>query len=168
MKVFAVSASCTFDINLVRTFKTPMLCDITKVHKGFGPIPQALPASDDVLWGKVGQSKKIHFRRSLIFPSGLVLTDTILDRVENKLWRIQVDEFQSWSAGFTKFIGEWHTESITENHTKVTYSYYLRANKAIYYPLNWLFAQCIWRPYMKRLLRNIKGLAEKREPYLHE
>ena len=94
--------------------------------------------------------------------------DRILERVENEYWTIQVDEFQSWMLGFYKFVGEWKVTALEERKILVEYTYFLHANNPIYYPFNWIFAKTFWKIYMKRVLDNIRNMANNEEPYQFE
>ena len=107
--VFKVKVSTIYTCTLERAFKTPMLCDVRKVHTGFGFMPRVSHTSEDENWGKIGSRKKIHVRPSITQKGGFASMDKVLDRKENEYWKIQVDEFQSWMAGFYKFVGEWKT-----------------------------------------------------------
>ena len=73
--------------------------------------------------------------------------DRVLERIENKYWKIQVDYFQSWMGGFYKFIGEWKTTQIKEQHILFEYCCSLHSNKPIFYPINWMFANLFWKLY---------------------
>lgn len=55
--IFKVMVSSIYECSLERAFKTPMLCDITKVHTGFGFTPKVTHTTNDENWGKVGSSK---------------------------------------------------------------------------------------------------------------
>ena len=112
-----------------------MLCDVTKVHTGFGLTPKVTHTTDDKNWGQVGSTKKIHVVKSLLQKGGFASMDRVLERIENKYWKIQVDDFQSWMGGFYKFIGEWKTTQIKEQHILVEYYYSLHSNKPIFYPI---------------------------------
>jgi len=46
-------------------FKTPMLCDVLKVHSGYLFMPRALSVSNDSSWGQVGGSKLIFFDKTI-------------------------------------------------------------------------------------------------------
>ncbi|MBK6993380.1 MAG: hypothetical protein IPH31_00075 [Lewinellaceae bacterium] len=94
--------------------------------------------------------------------------DSILERVENKYWKIQVDAFQSWMLGFYKFIGEWKTTELEPNKILIEYTYWLHSNSVMLAPLNWLFAKAFWKTYMKRVLENIRLSAYNNEPYQYE
>ncbi len=165
---FKVKVSAIYECSLERAFKTPMLCDVTKVHTGYGLTPKVIHTTEDENWGQVGSSKKIYVEKSLTQKGGFASMDKILERIENKYWKIQVDEFQSWMAGFYKFIGEWKTTEKVEGQILVEYNYSLYSNKPLYFPLNWVFAKIFWPIYMKRVLNNIKQMAYDEEPYLYE
>ena len=166
--IFEVEVSTIFECSLERAFKTPMLCDLTKVHTGYGLTPKVTHTTDDEDWGQVGSSKKVYAGKSLTQKGGFASMDRVLERVENEYWKIQVDDFQSWMAGFYKFVGEWKTNQLDENKIQVVYSYHLYSNKPIYYPLNWLFAKLFWPRYMNQVMNNIKTMAYEKEPYLYE
>ena len=53
--------------DLPRAFKTPMLCDISKVHTGYGFIPKVSHCTDDENWGKPGFSKMDTWIRLLVW-----------------------------------------------------------------------------------------------------
>ena len=94
--------------------------------------------------------------------------DRILEREENKYWKIQVDDFQSWMAGFYKFVGEWKTKQIEVGKIQVDYTYQLHSDKPHYYLLNWLFAKLFWPIYMRRVMHKIKMMAYDKEPYIYD
>lgn len=165
---FKVKVSAIYECSLERAFKTPMLCDVTKVHTGYGLTPKVTHTSDDKNWGQIGSSKRIYVERSITQKGGFASMDKILERVENDYWKIQVDEFQSWMGGFYKFIGIWKTSEIESEKILVEYQYSLFTNKPIFYPLNWIFAKIFWPIYMKRVLENIRIMAYNEEPYLYE
>lgn len=165
--IFRVQVSTIYTCSLERAFKTPILCDVTKIHTGYGLTPKVTHTTEDTNWGKIGASKKIHVERSLTQKGGFASIDSILDRKENHYWKIQVDNFQSWMAGFYKFVGEWKTTELEDRKILVEYSYALHANVPTYYPLNWLFAKVFWRIYMRRVLENVRGMAYGKEAYLY-
>jgi len=144
-----------------------MLCDVTKVHTGYWFMPKVTHTSEDEDWGKIGSSKKIHVAQSLTQKGGFGSVDHILEREENKYWKIQVDEFQTWMMGFYKMVGEWETKELAEGRIHVSYSYTLFSNKPIYYPLNYIFIKTFWRVYMRRVMENIRTMAYNEEPYLY-
>jgi len=166
--IFRVQVSTIYNCSLERAFKTPILCDVTKIHTGYGLTPKVTHTTDDIDWGQIGSTKKIHVEKTLLQKGGFASIDRILDRKENIYWKIQVDAFQSWMAGFYKFVGEWKTTELEERKILVEYSYALHANVPIYYPLYWLFAKVFWKIYMKRVLENVREMAYEEEPYLYQ
>jgi hypothetical protein len=163
-----VKASAIYECSLERAFKTPMLCDVSKIHTGFGIMPKVTHCTDDENWGKPGSSKKVYVARSLTQKGGFASVDKVIERIENKYWKIEVSDFQSWLLGFTKFVGEWKTTELETKKILVEYTYYLHSNMAVLYPLNWLFAKIFWRIYMKRVLENIRQMTYNEEPYLYQ
>ena len=157
----------TFECSLERAFKTPILCDVSKVHAGFGLMPKVTYCTEDEDWGQVGSKKKVYAAPSLTQKGGFVSEDQVLERKENEFWKIQVDNFQSWMLGFHKFVGEWKTTETAPDKIVVEYTYTLHSHTPLLYPLNWLFAKTFWRIYMKRVIENVRQLAYQKEPYLY-
>ena len=153
--------------SLERAFRTPMLCDVAKVHTGYGVMPKVNYCKDDENWGKPGYSKKVFVAKSLSYKGGEASTDKVLERKENEYWKIEVSDFKSWMLGFSKFTGEWSTTELEPNRILITYTYTLHSEIAILYPLNWLFTKTFWRSYMKRVLENIRKMIDDKEPYLY-
>jgi len=145
-----------------------MLCDVTKVHTGYGVMPKVTHCTEDENWGKPGSSKKVFVAKSLTQKGGFASIDHVIERKENKYWKIEVSDFQSWMLGFSKFTGEWECVELEPDKIQINYTYTLHANVALFYPFNWLFAKTFWKTYMKRVLRNIKHMTNAKEPYLYE
>lgn len=164
---FKVTIQTVFDCPLERAFRTPMLCDVTKVHTGFLLMPRVTHTTNDADWGQVGATKVIHVAPSLTQKGGVGSTDTVLERRENAYWKIEVGNFNTWMLGFTRFVGEWSTTPISDNATAITYTYTLHAAAPLLYPFNWLFAHTFWHVYMKRVLENVRKMAYANEPYLY-
>ena len=141
--VIHVEVSTIYRCSLERAFKTPMLCDITNVHRGFGVIPRVTHTTDDEDWGQPNSSKKIYMGRSIFQRAGFTSIDHIIERKENQYWILQVDNFQSWMLGFHKFVGRWKTTYLEDEKTRIDYSYHLHYRHLLLYPLCWLFAKCI-------------------------
>lgn len=156
-----------YNCSLERAFKTPMLCDITKVHTGYGLTPRVTHCTEDEQWGQPGNSKKVFAAKSLTQKGGWHSVDKVIERIENKYWKIEVSEFQSWMLRFTKFVGEWQTTELAPNKIEIKYTYTLHSNSILLYPLNWLFAKTFWRIYMKHVLENIRVMTENKEQYLY-
>jgi hypothetical protein len=160
-----VKVRSVYDCSLERAFKTPILCDVSRVHTGYGLMPNVTHCTDDDGWGQVGSTKKVYTAKSLTQRGGFASVDKVLERIENKYWKIEVSDFQSWMLGFSRFTGEWETSEIDKHKILVEYTYTLYSDIALLYPLNWLFAKTFWKAYMKRVLRNIKQMANDNEPY---
>lgn len=144
-----------------------MLCPVSKVHTGYGFMPKVTHATNDEHWGQPGSSKKIFAAKSLIQKGGFVSVDTLIERIENQYWKIEVSQFQTWMLGFSKFVGEWQTTEIEPNKILVEYTYTLHSDIALLYPLNWLFAKTFWKTYMNHVLENVRQMAYHNEPYTH-
>jgi hypothetical protein len=168
MKTTNIALTTIFECSLERAFKTPILCDVSKIHTGFGLMPRITHTTNDQYWGKPGSYKKVYAQKSITQKGGFASIDRVLERKENKYWTIQVDTFQSWMLGFYKFEGKWETIEISRNKIFIEYSYTLYSNLPLLYPLNWLFAHTFWKVYMKRVIENIRLLAQNKEPYLYD
>lgn len=163
----STTVTTIFQCSLERAFKTPMLCDVSKVHSGFGIMPKVTHCTEDENWGKPGSSKKVFVAKSLSQPGGWASVDKVIERLENQYWKIEVSDFQSWMLGFSRFVGEWRTKELEPNKVLVEYTYTLYSDVPLLYPFNWLFAKTFWRTYMRRVLENIRKMAYAKEPYLY-
>lgn len=163
----SVTISTIYHCTLERAFKTPMLCNIARVHTGFGLMPRVTHCTDDDDWGKPDSTKKVFVAKSWTQNGGFASVDKVIERIENKYWKIEVRDFQSWMLGFYKFVGEWETTEIEPNKILVHYTYTLHSNMALLYPFNWLFAHLFWKKYMRRVLENIRTMINDNEPYLY-
>ena len=165
LKVFV---STVYGCSLERAFKTPMLCELSKVHTGYGIMPKMTHVTDDEDWGKPGSSKKVYAAKSFTQKGGFASIDKVIERIENEYWKIQVDEFQAWMLGFYKFVGEWKTSELEPDRILVEYTYTLYAKTPLLYFVQWIFAKTFWKTYMKRVLENIRNMIDNEEPYLYE
>ena len=163
----SVSINTIFNCSLERAFKTPMLCDVSKVHTGYGIMPRVTHCTEDEHWGNPGYSKKVFVAKSLSQKGGWASVDKVIERVENKYWKIEVSDFQSWMLGFSRFVGEWKTTELEENKISVEYTYTLHSDIAFLYPLNWLFTKTFWKHYMNRVVENVRKMANENESYLY-
>ena len=134
-----VSIKTIFNCSLERAFKTPMLCDVSKVHTGFGIMPKVTHCTEDKDWGKPGGSKKVFVAKSLTQKGGWASVDKVIERRDHEYWKIEVSAFQSWMLGFSRFVGEWKTTELEPNKVLVEYTYTLHSDIAMLSPLNWLF-----------------------------
>ena len=156
-----------YHCSLERAFKTPMLCDVSKVHTGYGVMPKVTHCIEDENWGKPGYSKKVFASKSFTQKGGFISTDKVIERIENQYWKIEVGNFQSWMLGFTKFVGEWKTTELEANKILIEFTYTMHSSNALLYPINWLFTKIFWNIYMKRVLENIRKMVNANEPYLY-
>jgi hypothetical protein len=166
--IFIVNVSTIYECSLERAFKTPILCDVSKIHTGYGIMPKVTHCMDDEHWGQPGASKKVYAAKSLTQKGGFASVDKVIERVENNYWKFEVSEFQSWMLGFYKFVGEWRTTEMEPNKVLVEYTYTLHSKNALLYPLNFLFAKTFWKAYMKRVLENVRQMAYNHEPYQYK
>jgi hypothetical protein len=120
-----VKITATFDCSLERAFKTPMLCEVTKVHTGYGLMPRVTHCTADENWGQTGSSKKVYVAKSLTHKGGFGSVDHVVERIENRYWKIEINNFQAWMLGFYKFVGEWQTTEIKKDKILVGYTYTL-------------------------------------------
>lgn len=165
---FRTKVTTIYTCSLERAFKTPMLCDVTKIHTGYGIMPKVTHCTDDENWGQPGYSKKVFVAKSLTQKGGEASMDKVIERVENEYWKIEVSDFKSWMLGFSKFVGEWKTTELEKNKVLIEYTYTLHSDIVLLYPLNWLLVKTFWKTYMKRVLENIRQLAYTNEPYLYQ
>ncbi len=165
---FEIKIETIFQCSLERAFKTPMLCDLSKIHTGYGFMPKVTHTTNDENWGKPGASKKVYVTKSLTQNGGFGFIDNILERNENKHWKIEVDEFQFWMIGFYKFAAEWNVTELDKNKVRIIYAYCLYSNKPVFYFFNWIFAKLFWKSYMKRVVENVRKMVNNNEPYLYE
>jgi len=164
-----VKITTIFNCSLERAFKTPMLCDVAKVHTGFiGMMPKVTHCTDAEQWGKPGFGKKIFVAQSLTQKGGWVFNDKVLERIENKYWKIEISDFQLPMYGLTSFVGEWQTTELEKNKIQVDYTYTLESNITLLYPFHWLFTKTLWKLYMNQVTENIRQMAYNNEPYLYE
>jgi hypothetical protein len=166
--ISTTKVTTTYNCSLERAFKTPILCDVSKVHTGYGLMPMVTHCQEDENWGKPGFSKKVYVAPSLTHKGGEASTDKVIERIENKYWKIEVSDFKSWMLGFSKFVGEWRTTEFEPNKIQIEYTYSLHSDIALLYPLNWIFTKTFWRSYMKRVLENVRKMADAQEPYQYD
>jgi hypothetical protein len=164
----STSIKAVFKCSLERAFKTPMLCDVTKVHAGYSLMPPVISSSEDENWGQPNGTRKILVTKSIFFKGGEAALDKVIERVENKYWKIEISNFKIWALGFTKFEGEWSTREITGNEIEIEYRYTLFSGNKMAYPFHWFVTKVIWRIYMKHVLENVRHLAYTNAPYLYQ
>lgn len=163
-----VKTTAIYYSKLERVFKTPILCDLSKIHTGLGIMPKVTHCTNDNKWGQVGSTKKVYVSKSLTQEGGFSSIDKVVERIENQYWKIEVSEFQSWMLGFSKFVGEWKTTELEKDLILVEYTYTMYSEIIFLYPLNWLFAKIFWKKYMTQVLENIRQLVYSLEPYMYK
>lgn len=144
-----------------------MLCDVSKVHTGYGIMPKVTHCTEDETWGQPGGSKKIFAAPSLTQKGGYASMDKVIERIENKYWKIEVSDFQAWILGFSKFTGEWQTTELGTNKILIRYTYTMHSDQWILFPVQWLFTKLFWRVYMRHVLENVRQLAYEEALYRH-
>lgn len=164
---YVVKVSTVYRCSLERAFKTPMLCDVSKVHTGLLVMPRVTHCTEDGDWGRVGSKKRVFVAPSLTQRGGRASSDAVLERVENVHWRIEVSDFEVWMLGFTRFVGDWDTTELGPREIRIDYTYTLHAESPWLVPAQWLFAKLFWPVYMRQVLENVRKLAEGDEPYRH-
>ena len=155
----SVTLSTIYNCSLERAFKTPMLCDVAKVHTGLWVMPAVTHCTEDENWGKVGSTKRVFVAKSMTQKGGEASIDKVLERVENDYWRIEVSDFKSWMLSFYKFEGTWKTTELAPNSIRIDYSYTMYSSNPILYPLNWLFTKFFWKKYMQQVFESIRKMA---------
>ncbi len=105
--------------------------------------------------------------KSFSQKGGWISNDTVLERIDNQYWKIEVGNFQSWMLSFTKFVGEWETAELEPSKIQIDYRYTMHSSNFLIYPLCWLFTKLYWKIYMKRVIENIRKMIENEEPYLY-
>lgn len=165
---FKIHTTTIYNCSLERAFKAPILCDVTKVHTGFGLMPAVTKTTNDENWGEVGSIKNIYATKSLTFKGGEISTDEVIERIENKYWKVEVGNFKSWMLNIWKFTFEWTTTEIKPNKIQINYDYTIHGKGILLIPFQWLFANAFYKMYMKHVLENVRKMAEGNEPFLYE
>lgn len=165
---FKIHTKTIYNCSLERAFKAPILCDVTKVHTGFGLMPAVIKTTNDENWGQIGSIKNIYVAKSLAFKGGEVSTDEVLQRIENKYWKVEVGNFKLWMLNIWKFTFEWTTTEIEPNKIQINYDYIIHGKGILFIPFQWLFSNVFYVRYMKHILENVRKMAEGDEPFLFE
>ncbi|HMS66519.1 MAG TPA: hypothetical protein PKD18_00175, partial [Saprospiraceae bacterium] len=74
--IYQVKIATIYHCSLAQAFKTPMLCDVTKVHTGYGLMPKVVYCTEDQNWGQPGSSKKVFVAKSMTQKGGFASMDT--------------------------------------------------------------------------------------------
>ncbi len=89
-----VSITTIYKCSLERAFKTPILCDVSKIHTGYGIRPNVTHCTEGENWGKPSSSKKGFVVKCFTQNGGWASIDNCIQRIENKYWRLEIDNFQ--------------------------------------------------------------------------
>lgn len=165
---FKIHTKTIYNCSIERAFKAPILCDVTKVHTGFGLMPPVTKTTNDENWGKVGSIKNIYAAKSLTFKGGEASTDKLIERIENKYWKVEVGNFKSWMLNIWNFTFERTTTELEPNKIQINYDYTIQGKGVLFIPFQWLFANVFYTRYMKQVLENVRKMAEGEEPFLYE
>ena len=165
---FKIYTTTIYNCTLERAFKAPILCDVTKVHTGYGLMPRVTKTTHDENWGEVCSIKNVFAEKSLTFKGGEVSTDEVIERIENKYWKVEVGNFKSWMLNICKFTFEWTTTEIEPNKIKINYDYTIHGKGILFIPFQWFFAHVFYTKYMKQVLANVRKMAEGNEPFLYK
>ncbi len=116
-------------------------------HRIWGNFIKVTHCSQAATWGQPGGSKIVHMEKSLFFKGGASSTDKVLERIENKYWKIEICDFNMWSFGFEKFQGEWFTKQLEEGKIEIVYKYTMFSNSLLLYP----FSMAIHQNHLAKL-----------------
>lgn len=81
-----VKVSSIYNCILERAFKTPILCDISKVHTGYGIMAIVIHYTNDRRWGQVGSTKKKYMLKVFDTKNGFASLNKVIERIENKYY----------------------------------------------------------------------------------
>jgi hypothetical protein len=142
-------------------FRIPILGDATRFLTGYLVIPAMTGFEEDTYWGQVGGSRLPVAAKTIFSKGGVVGYDEVLVREEDRCWKWQVTGFRDPGLFFLeRAVGEWQVESVSEDTTRVTWTYTLHARSTILYPFAWLFGKLFWKGMQRKALRSMKELAE--------
>ena len=75
-------------------------------------MPRVTHCTEDQSLGPNRIKAKSICRKIRTQAGGFGSMDNVLEQVENKYWKIEVNQFQAWMLGFYKFVGEWETTEL--------------------------------------------------------
>lgn len=112
-----------YKCSLERAFKTPMLCDISKVHNGYVIMPKITHSTVDENWGVPGSSKKLNAAKSFTQKGGFASADKVIGitvRTTNTNGQSALDIGQLWG----KLMSEGMAEKIPNKVDDCVFSIY--------------------------------------------
>ena len=87
--ITTIKVTTLYHCTLERAFKTPMLCDVSKVHTGYGIMPKVTHCTEDEHWGKPGFSKKVFVSKSFTQKGGWASNDKIIESTLCALFKLK-------------------------------------------------------------------------------
>ncbi len=155
--------------SIERAFKAPILGDATQFLDGYFLQPPIVDFQDDDTWGQVQGVQYPVTNGNLLLASGILFTDQILERIENKYWKWTIYDFRPLSLSFLKkAIGEWKVEQLDNNKIAVKYSYTFYPDNKLNYFITILFCRIQWYGMMKKAMKGIKQQAESNLKFIYE
>ena len=133
---------------------------------------ECLLQEDRRLVGIVGRCLVERGRPELVDAFGLhvafrIPVDEVIERIENKYWKVEVGNFKSWMLNIWKFTFEWTTTELEPDKILINYDYTIHGKGIVFIPFQWLFANVFYTRYMKQVLENVQKMAEGDEPFLY-
>ncbi|QDT59959.1 hypothetical protein SV7mr_24730 [Stieleria bergensis] len=130
--------------------------------------PAIVSFDDDSTWGQPNGLRYPVTNGNFLIPKGRLLTDVILDRVENSMWQWQISDFRAKSLFFTSHaIAKWNVTESTEGTVDVVFSYRYFASHWSVFPVLWGFAVIQVRGMLQNALTAIKQYAESDKPMVY-
>ena len=158
----------TFNCSIERAFQAPMLGDATRFMKGYLFQPPVTGFVNDATWGQENGVRYPVSAGNRLVKKGIMFTDEILERNENKYWRWTIYDFKIGSMFFVnKAIGEWFVHECNSGSVRIIYRYTYFSKSSLFYPITWLFVKIQIRGIMKRAIVGIQEQAESHEPFVY-
>lgn len=165
----SVKVSGIFNCSLERAFKAPILGDATKFLNGYFLQPPIVQFNEDKTWGQINGIRYPVTKGNLFLPSGILFTDKILDRTENKYWKWTLFDFKPFSLFFLdKAIGEWLVNEDKVNQIQVRYTYTFISSGRFKFLLTWMFCKIQIRGMMRKAIIGIKEQAESKDHFIYD
>ena len=157
----SVSLSARLRCSRWRAFAAPILGDATRYLCGYRLQPPVVAFEDDDTWGQPGGVRYPVTVPTALLPGGRLLTDTVLERVEGKRWRWQIDAFTAPTLFFVdRAVGKWVVGPPEGGVVPVQYGYTYHPTRPAYTPLLRLFVAVQVRGMLRQALREIQAFAE--------
>ena len=138
-----------------RAFSAPILGDAKLYLNGYRLQPAIVSFDDDSTWGQPDGLRYPVTNGNFLIPKGRLLTDVILERVENSMWRWQISDFRAKSMFFTSHaVATWKVAETSNGSVDVVFSYrYLPRTgppfRCFGYSQQFRFAECCVKQWMQ-------------------